>query len=61
MMKMIDNSKNTLVSDEPRTTLGRKLMEIRAKIVASGEKLLDWDELEMELIDRKGEKKEKRY
>jgi len=50
---MVVNSKNTLVSDNPRTTLGKKLKEIRARIIASGEKLLDWDDLEIELIVRR--------
>jgi len=57
MIKMVVNSKNTLVSDKPRTTLGKRLKEIRARIIDSGEKLLDWDDLEIELLERKGEKR----
>lgn len=38
----------------PRTSLGRQLWEIRERIVASGAPLLDWDEIEEELADRRG-------
>lgn len=41
----------------PRTELGRKLMSIRAKIVASGEPLLNWEEIEREVKERRGEAK----
>ena len=34
---------------EPRTMLGKQLMEIRRKIIASGQPLLDWNGLEREL------------
>ena len=40
---------------EPRTPLGRRLGEIRAKIVASGEPLLGWEEIEREVAERRGE------
>ena len=39
----------------PRTALGRRLLELRAKIIASGERLLDWDEIEHEVQERRGE------
>lgn len=39
---------------QPRTALGKQLMEIRAKIVASGEQLMDWEEVELEIADRRG-------
>ena len=39
----------------PRTTLARRLWELRQKIVASGEPLLSWDEIERELQERRGE------
>ena len=39
----------------PRTDLGRKLWEIRKKIVASGAPLLGWEEIEAEIADRRGE------
>ena len=38
----------------PRTELGRKLMELRARIVASGQPLLSWEELEREVAERRG-------
>lgn len=41
-------------SFEPRTLLGEKLFELRAKIVSSGERLFDWEELEKEIADRRG-------
>ena len=44
-----------LESYEPRTPLGRRLWEIRAKIVASGEPLLGWEEIEREVAERRGE------
>ena len=33
----------------PRTTLARRLWELRQKIVASGEALLNWDEIERDV------------
>jgi hypothetical protein len=39
----------------PRTELGRRLWQIRQKILASGQPLLDWEGLEMELRARRGE------
>ena len=38
----------------PRTPLGARLMEIRKRIVASGQPLLDWDEIEREGAQRRG-------
>jgi len=46
--------KETLVPYRPKTIFGRRLCEIRDKIVASGESLLDWDDLEKELANRRG-------
>lgn len=40
---------------KPKTPLGRKLLEIRQRIVASGEPLLSLDELEREIAERRGE------
>lgn len=40
---------------KPKTALGRKLMSIRAKIIASGEPLLNWEEIEREVAERRGE------
>jgi hypothetical protein len=39
----------------PRTPLGRDLMEIRKRILDSGEPLLEtWDDLEREVAERRG-------
>lgn len=38
-----------------RSELGRRLREIRGRIVASGEHLLSWDEIDSELAARRGE------
>lgn len=38
-----------------RTPLGRRLWEIRSRIVASGEPLLGWEEIEREVSERRGE------
>lgn len=45
-------SKVTLTA---RTPLGKKLLALRAKIVASGEPLLTWDEIDTEVRKRRGE------
>jgi hypothetical protein len=49
-----DDGRNDAMSYEARTELGRRLMEIRARIVASGQPLLSWDELESDLDRRRG-------
>ena len=41
---------------EARTELGRKLMLLRKEIERSGEPLLDWDDLEREIAERRGER-----
>ena len=38
-----------------QTELGQRLRQIRAKIVASGEPLLNREEIEQEVINRRGE------
>ena len=40
---------------QARTALGRRLRELRARIVASGIRLLSWDDIERELAQRRGE------
>lgn len=40
---------------QPRTKLGRQLWELRQKIIESGEPLLTWSELELELAERRRE------
>ena len=47
-------SQDSVASYEPKTTLGRRLKEIRAEIVASGEMLLDWEGIEREKAERRG-------
>jgi hypothetical protein len=41
---------------QPVTPLGRKLWEIRQQIVANGEALLGWEELEQEVTERQNER-----
>ena len=38
----------------PRTDLGRRLMALRREIVKSGTPLLDWDDLDREIAERRG-------
>jgi len=38
----------------PRTPLGKKLLEIRRRIVASGRPLLDWDDIDREIAEQRG-------
>jgi hypothetical protein len=38
-----------------RTILGKQLLRIREQIVASGEPLLSWEEIEREVAERRGE------
>jgi len=40
----------------PRTLLGQRLWDMRARIVASGESLLTWDDIDRELAERLGER-----
>lgn len=39
---------------QPKTPLGRRLWELRKQIVASGEPLLEWEDLEREIAERRG-------
>jgi Na+/citrate or Na+/malate symporter len=41
-------------SYKPKTQLGKELWEIRKKIIAAGEPLLDWDGIEREIAKRRG-------
>lgn len=43
------------VSLKARTPLGKKLLSLRAKIVAGGEPLLSWEEIDIEVKKRRGE------
>ena len=40
---------------KPKTRLGKKLWEIRKRIVASGTPLLGWEEIEKEVAERRDE------
>jgi hypothetical protein len=40
----------------PRTALGRRLWELRQRIIDSGERLLDWEEIDREIASRRGER-----
>lgn len=39
---------------QPKTSLGRRLWALRQQILASGEPLLDWEDLEREIAERRG-------
>lgn len=38
----------------PQTALGRRLSEIRERIKSGGQPLLSWEEIDRELVDRRG-------
>ncbi len=40
---------------QPRTSLGKHLWEIRAQIMASGERPLGWDEIEKEVSEQRND------
>lgn len=40
----------------PQTGLGKHLWKIRRRIVASGQRLLNWDEIDREVAERRGER-----
>ena len=42
-----------VVKWQPQTALGRRLRAIRQRIVATGEPLLSWEDLERELAERR--------
>lgn len=43
------------VALKARTPLGKRLLSLRAKIVANGEPLLSWEEIDIEVKKRRGE------
>lgn len=53
--KRVEAEWQKYLADQPRTVLGHRLQNIRAKIIASGQTLLSWDEIEHELSERRGE------
>ena len=40
---------------QPRTSLGKRLWEIRGQIMASGERSLGWDEIEKEVSEHRSD------
>ena len=40
---------------QPRTSLGKRLWEIRGQIMASGERPLGWDEIEKEVSEQRSD------
>ena len=45
----VEENGESMSGFKPRTALARRLLQIRARYVASGGQLLNWDELEQEL------------
>jgi len=54
--KKLDSRGASLPPEPPRTELGRKLWEIRRRIIESGAPLLDWNQIEEEVAARRGER-----
>ena len=52
----IEAHQQDLLTYRPRTPLGQRLWNIRARIIASGEPLLTWDDIDRELAERRGER-----
>jgi len=57
---MAEPLKNTLHGEAvlptpPQTRLGEQLLRLRERIIASGEPLLSWAEIEHEVAERRGE------
>jgi len=45
----------SLAAYQPRTSLGKRLWEIRGQIMASGERPLGWDEIEKEVSEHRSD------
>jgi hypothetical protein len=54
-IKMKEKRQSEVTAHKPRTPLGQRLWGIRARIVASDEPLLGWEEIEQEVTERRGE------
>jgi hypothetical protein len=52
--KEVIEQNSELCSYAPKTSLGKRLLEIRAKIIISGAHVLDWGEIEKEVAERRG-------
>ena len=55
LAKSEETPRQEAISYKPRTPLGKRLWGIRGRIVASGEPLLSWEEIEQEIAARRGE------
>ena len=55
-VKLIESNYKKPISSKPRTGLGKKLLRFRERILASGEPLLTWEDIEREITVRRGEK-----
>jgi len=55
---IVPSMRETPLDLKPRTELGRRLMEIRQSAIDSGEPLLDWEDLEREIAERRGERRD---
>jgi hypothetical protein len=49
------NTPHAAAQGMARTRLGEQLLRIREQIVASGEPLLSWEDVEREVAERRGE------
>ena len=50
------NAQRPATAPQAESELGRRLRAQRAEIVASGARLLDWNEIEDEVAERRGER-----
>ena len=51
---MTNSTSQNLSAYEAKTPLGKRLTRIRARIVAAGQPLLDWEGIEAEIAERRG-------
>jgi hypothetical protein len=56
LLELNEQERQKFRTYKPRTALGNKLWELRQKILASGAPLLNWNELEQEIAERKGDR-----
>ena len=54
LQSLLPNQKSPVNDFQPKTTLGKKLWQIRQQAIANGMILLTEPELEQELTDRRG-------
>jgi len=62
--KELDGGASSVSVEEPlpsaRTPLGRRLLQLRQNIIRSGVPLLNWEDLEREVAERRGERNTER-